>query len=245
MRCMNVCGEFAPQHLKNIKLDPLDFDPNPRFMNWIEYIASAPVLAMIVEGDNSVFEEVFELTSKDEHPFCVTGDRQFMPANQEQVQAVLKKDECYELKQDFKDNFSMEKLSVFLITPLAYEEGCVGEVLKAIEGSCLGIRGLILVRRPTDSGSSSEIDGDEYGVAVVASAVKSCLRIKPGNAKMSTIKNEYMTEFRIGSDYLRKIKQGQGPQGLLEATKKYSNMVSVFGDILQMTCCMVVCLRHH
>ncbi|KAI3909295.1 hypothetical protein MKW98_025937 [Papaver atlanticum] len=72
---------------------------------------------------------------------------------------------------------AMMKLTVFLINPLAYEEGCVG---------------LTLVRRPTDSGSSSEIDGDEYGVVVVASAIRPCLKIKPGNAKMIKIdKNEY------------------------------------------------------
>lgn len=84
----------------------------------------------------------FEITNSEKVVFILpTGD---IHGPQEQVQAVLKKDECYELKQDFKDNFSMEKLSVFLITPLAYEEGCVGEVLKAIEGSCLGIRGVLV-----------------------------------------------------------------------------------------------------
>ncbi|KAI3855336.1 hypothetical protein MKW92_026094 [Papaver armeniacum] len=256
MRCMNVSKEFAEKHLENIKQDPLDFDPNPSFMNWIDYIASAPVLAMIVEGDNSVFDKVFELTSSKEYPFwdgnvrrqTIYGSKSgeqaqrdiglwfkkdtfkiteskkvvfILPTGdihgpQEQVEAVLKSDECYELKQDFKDNFFMEALSVLLINPLAYQEGCVGDILNAIECSCLGIRGLTLVRRPTDD--SGEIDGDEYGVAVVASAMKPCLRIKPGNAKMSKIdKNEY----EIGSDYLEKIEQGRGPQGLLEATKKY------------------------
>ncbi|KAI3960592.1 hypothetical protein MKX01_003766 [Papaver californicum] len=205
--------------------------------NITDYIASDPVVAMTVEGDNIV-EKVIELTSKKELPLWdVTGERRFMPASRrnendfdvpkskkvvfilptgkiygprDQVEAVLKHDESYEIKKDFKDNFFMENMCVFLIKPLAFQERCAGEILDAIESNSSNAW-------LTDSDSSSEIAGDEYGVAVVAYGIKSCftrIKIKPGNTKKINHHNDEF-EIEIGCE------PGQGPQGVLEAAKEF------------------------
>ncbi|KAI3860938.1 hypothetical protein MKX03_001385 [Papaver bracteatum] len=69
MRCMGMSEDFAQKHLENIEHEPEYFYPNPRYMNWIDYITSAHVFAMIVEGNNSVVEKVLKLTSRVEYPF--------------------------------------------------------------------------------------------------------------------------------------------------------------------------------
>ncbi|KAI3845629.1 hypothetical protein MKW92_049572 [Papaver armeniacum] len=114
---------------------------------------------------------------------------------------------------NLKDYLFTEEMSVLLIKPLAFQEGCVGEILQVIESSAFGLKGLTLVR----SGSWSEMDGDGYAVAVVA--VKPRLTIKPGITEriIGLGYNQYV----IDSKYLEKIEQGEGPQGVLEAAKEF------------------------
>ncbi|KAI3872942.1 hypothetical protein MKW92_002846 [Papaver armeniacum] len=244
MRCMNVGEGFAREHFRNIgqKIEkkPLDF-ADPRFSGWIEYITSGHVVAMIVEGINSV-KRVDELLQMEGYPFgsyyghTVYASKTVKQAQRdielwfrqvnfkisdskeavfvlptgeihgpkESLEEFLKR--RYNYKEDFKDYFLHEEMSVLLIKPLAFEQGCVGEILDAIESSAFGLKGLTLVR----SGSRSEI-------AVVA--VDPRLTIKPGITER--IISLGYDEYEVDSEYLQKIEQGEGPQGVLEAAKEF------------------------
>ncbi|KAI3885800.1 hypothetical protein MKW92_024352 [Papaver armeniacum] len=93
---------------------------------------------------------------------------------------MLPKGEVYgprrNLKPEFKDNFPLENMCVFLIKPLAFRDRCVGEILDAIESNSYGVRGWL-------TGSLSTIDDDECGLAVVAYHIKSCFNMRSGNIK--------------------------------------------------------------
>ncbi|MCL7028696.1 hypothetical protein MKW94_029307 [Papaver nudicaule] len=96
MICMEVSEVFAGEHIVNIGWDPeayAEWSPeaertaedewNPEASNgnlpvasrkWVDYLASDPVVAMVVEGDDSV-DKVLELTSKKQLPFWVGNNK--------------------------------------------------------------------------------------------------------------------------------------------------------------------------
>ncbi|KAI3884207.1 hypothetical protein MKX03_018729 [Papaver bracteatum] len=226
MRCMNVSEDFAQEHLNNIKWNPDAFDRYLPSGNWVGYLRSKPVVAMIMQGDNSI-EKVSKLTSKKERPFW-DSKRGTVYASESGEKALLdialwfcvpklditqSKIIFYDLKPELKDNFPLKDMCVFLIKPLAFQERCVGEILDAIESNSYGSRGLTLVKISdvpnkgwlTDSSSKNEDDG--YGLAVVAYHINSCFNMRSGNIKKIDHDNKV---FEIGSDYLHKSGPGQG-----------------------------------
>lgn len=68
MRCMDVTRNFAQKHVRNIGWDPEAYEDNVPYGNWANYIASNPVVAMIVEGKGAR-DKVHELISEKQHPF--------------------------------------------------------------------------------------------------------------------------------------------------------------------------------
>lgn len=59
---------FAQKHVRNIGWDPEAYEDNVPYGNWANYIASNPVVAMIVEGKGAR-DKVHELISEKQHPF--------------------------------------------------------------------------------------------------------------------------------------------------------------------------------
>ncbi|KAI3870557.1 hypothetical protein MKX03_022750 [Papaver bracteatum] len=67
-RCMDVTRNFAQKHVYNIGWDPEAYEDNVPYGNWVNYIASNPVVAMIVEGKGAM-DKVHELISEKQLPF--------------------------------------------------------------------------------------------------------------------------------------------------------------------------------
>ncbi|KAI3849983.1 hypothetical protein MKX03_035962 [Papaver bracteatum] len=59
MRCMNMSEDFAREHLNNIKWNPDAFDRDLPSGNWVGYLSSKPVVAMIMQGDNSIEKALY------------------------------------------------------------------------------------------------------------------------------------------------------------------------------------------
>ncbi|RZC89160.1 hypothetical protein C5167_030853, partial [Papaver somniferum] len=77
---------------------------------------------------------------------------------------------------NFLDNFYEEDLTFVLIRPLAFQKRCVGELVSIIERNSSYSKGLKLVRKSevlhseawlANCCSSSEINEDEYGIAML------------------------------------------------------------------------------
>ncbi|KAI3880799.1 hypothetical protein MKX03_034700 [Papaver bracteatum] len=142
-----------------------------------------------------------------------------------QVKDALQKDCFREVQPDPEDNFHMEDMCVFLINPSAFEERCVGQILKAIEYNCHGIRGIKLVKNgdcPSKLWNSGSIPSDR-GVAVVGYLVKPGLKI---TSEHPTVKRIDYSEgvFEIGSNYV----QQTGKRVLEQATKFFQSGFSVW-----------------
>ncbi|KAI3852641.1 hypothetical protein MKW92_018914 [Papaver armeniacum] len=186
MSCMEVTKDFALKHVFNIEWDPKDG-------NWVDNIASDPVVAMVVEGDECM-SKFNELISKKQLPFWVDGEPTVYSSNtwkqaQKDIglwfEPVSFKDALRSSKKlvsvvpggvygpsdqlftlffrVFKDNFFMERMCVILINPLAFRNHCVGEILDAIEANCTGIRGLKLVKKPEKHSKAWDADSDSDG----------------------------------------------------------------------------------
>ncbi|MCL7049061.1 hypothetical protein MKW94_018191 [Papaver nudicaule] len=70
MRCMNVTIDFAHKHLENIGWGPDACNKDIPFVMWDCHLASEPLTAMIVEGNNCI-PRIKKLISKCRHPFWV------------------------------------------------------------------------------------------------------------------------------------------------------------------------------
>ncbi|KAI3973895.1 hypothetical protein MKX01_030471 [Papaver californicum] len=68
MTCMDEIRDFARKHVVNIGSDPEDYDETVPYMNWASYIASKPVIAMLVEGKGTI-DKVHKLISQKQLPF--------------------------------------------------------------------------------------------------------------------------------------------------------------------------------
>ncbi|MCL7027029.1 hypothetical protein MKW94_007227 [Papaver nudicaule] len=97
MICMRVSEVFAREHLENINWDPEArtgwipevFGEKLPSEKWADYLASEPLVAMVVEGDDAV-SKVLELTSKKELPFWVVeNERTTVYASKSGWQAEL------------------------------------------------------------------------------------------------------------------------------------------------------------
>ncbi|RZC44968.1 hypothetical protein C5167_037917 [Papaver somniferum] len=207
MRCMNVGEGFALEHFCNIdqKLEQKTDFVDRRFRGWIEYITSGPVVAMIVEGDNSV-DRVDELmTFSDKYPFGVSRTTVYASKTVEQAQRDIKlwfRQVKFEIPKSTKDVFILPTGEIY-----GPEEELKEVLLKSYNYK--------LIQFNPCTVWFFERNGrcDGYAVAVVA-VVKPRLTIKPG-----------ITERIIGlgynDEYLQKIEQGEGPQGVLEAAKEF------------------------
>ncbi|KAI3928671.1 hypothetical protein MKW98_024272 [Papaver atlanticum] len=71
MGCMHVNEAFARKHVENIGLDPDAYDEALPFGNLVYYLASKPVVAMIVEGERAI-GKVCALISDKQSPFWAT-----------------------------------------------------------------------------------------------------------------------------------------------------------------------------
>ncbi|RZC51055.1 hypothetical protein C5167_019478 [Papaver somniferum] len=71
MGCMHVNEAFARKHVENIGLDPDADDEALPFGNLVYYLASNPVVAMIVEGEGTI-GKVCALVSDKQSPFWAT-----------------------------------------------------------------------------------------------------------------------------------------------------------------------------
>ncbi|KAI3941562.1 hypothetical protein MKW92_029103 [Papaver armeniacum] len=87
MRCMNVSEDFAREHLNNINWNPEAFYADVPSGSLVGFLTSNPVVAMIIEGDNSV-QKVSQLTSKKERPFW-DSKRASVYASESGEQALL------------------------------------------------------------------------------------------------------------------------------------------------------------
>ncbi|KAI3921259.1 hypothetical protein MKW92_039629 [Papaver armeniacum] len=247
MRCMNVSEDFAREHLNNINWNPEAFDADLPSGSWVGYLTSNAVVAMIIEGDNSV-QKVSQLTSKKERPFwdskrasvyaSKSGEQalldialwfrvpKFDITQSKQIVFMLPRGKYTAhggmLKQYYSkmNNFALENMCVFLIKPLAFRERCVGEILDAIESNSYGVRGLTLVKIsvPNKGWLTDSLSTiDDDEYGLAVVANHVKSCFNMRSGNIKKIDHDNKV-FEIGSDYLHKSEPGQG---VLEAASEF------------------------
>ncbi|KAI3934283.1 hypothetical protein MKW98_009264 [Papaver atlanticum] len=233
MRLMHVNDNFIEKNFENVGGEPEGDHPyNP----WVVYLTCRPVLDMILEGDDSIRRVHEITSSKEEESLfwdndgptsyssdsvmCASEDIKmwFREDCKEWLKEITKSTHLIHVypdgKSDLQRYYSMDKMSIVVIKPKAFREFCVGEILEAVEVNCFLVRGLKLVKKAdcpksvvwSDSCSSSETDGDECALAMVAEIVAPKLELLHDDPDAKYI--DFSSKiYRVGSNYIYKSNQ--------------------------------------
>ncbi|XP_026424621.1 uncharacterized protein LOC113320933 [Papaver somniferum] len=219
MMLMNVSEKFIEKHLQNVG-EEHGGEPDDELscFNWVYYLISGPVVAMILEGHEAA-NKIKLLASKRENVFFWSfGRGGGIHGPLDRIYKTLENDSYYRVFAgkpiDLHACFLKGPMSFLVIKPKAFGKDCVGEILSAVEDNSYIVKGLKLVKKSehpdsivwSDSSASTKTDGDdEYGIAMVVTCLSSNfeLRDKAPDLKHIDLSSEV---YLVGSNYVYQSK---------------------------------------
>ncbi|XP_026407304.1 uncharacterized protein LOC113302585 [Papaver somniferum] len=119
---------------------------------------------------------------------------------------MLRNDVMCDPQPDLQQYCTMAEMSVLVIKPKAFDEYCVGEILKAFEFSSFEVRGLKVVRKaecPETAVWSCETDSNAPALAIVANFLSPKFGFTHDKPDAEDI--DFSSEvYRVGSNYIYK-----------------------------------------
>ncbi|RZC84362.1 hypothetical protein C5167_047152 [Papaver somniferum] len=138
MMLMNVSEKFIEKHLQNVG-EEHGGEPDDELscFNWVYYLISGPVVAMILEGHEAA-NKIKLLASKRENVFFWSfGRGGGIHGPLDRIYKTLENDSYYRVFAgkpiDLHACFLKGPMSFLVIKPKAFGKDCVGEILSAVE----------------------------------------------------------------------------------------------------------------